>query len=100
MFCMAPCHPYMTPLSMNSVLICTSPLADGLCFEETSVLLLLCRGWGWERSYPRAGGWKGTGVDVRFSQACKDPVRHKSEATNGDLAIVTAVPSFHRIIEL
>lgn len=33
------------------------------------------------------------GVDVRFSQACKDPVRHKSEATDGDLAVVTAVSS-------
>lgn len=94
MFCMGPHHPYMTRLSTNLALVCTCPLADGLSFEETSVLLLLCRGWGWERSYPRAVGWKGMGLDIRFSQACKDLVRHRSETTKRDLAIVTAVSSF------
>lgn len=68
---------------VNSALIRTSPLADGLCFEETSVRLLLCRGrgwgWGWERSCPRAGGSRGDRgwcqVQPGLQRSCETKVR-------------------------
>lgn len=54
-----------------------------------------CRGFSRGTMLGSAGGrcWIQLGDDVRFSRACKDPVRHKSEAADGDLAVVAAVSS-------